>query len=96
MKCIFKRQATSANTPIKLEFDVAGIEYLVKNFTQGDIYVALEETSNKNDCLLIPVECAQVITARADTNYLSTMKGIMTIIPEETDERGVEVQCLKW
>ena len=50
MKCIFKRQATSANTPIKLEFDVAGIEYLVKNFTQGDIYVALEETSNKNDC----------------------------------------------
>ena len=52
MKCIFKRQATSANTPIKLEFDVAGIEYLVKNFTQGDIYVALEETSNKNDCLL--------------------------------------------
>lgn len=57
MKCIFKRQATSANTPIKLEFDVAGIEYLVKNFTQGDIYVALEETSNKNDCLLIPAEC---------------------------------------
>lgn len=48
MKCIFKRQATSANTPIKLEFDVAGIEYLVKDFTQGDIYVALEETSDKN------------------------------------------------
>lgn len=96
MKCIFKRQATTANTPINLEFDVVGIEYLVKNFTQGDIYVALEKTTNKDDCLLIPSECAQVIAARLDTNYLQTLKGIMTIIPDETDKRGVEVQCLKW
>lgn len=57
--------------------------------------MALEETSDKNELFIVSAECAQVITARADTIIFHDER-IMTIIPEETDERGIEVQCLKW
>ena len=31
MECVFKRQSTTANEKITMEFDAKGIEYLVKN-----------------------------------------------------------------
>jgi len=40
MELIFKRQATVANTPIVMKFDVFANVYLVKNLTDGDIYVS--------------------------------------------------------
>lgn len=56
MECVFKRQSTTANEKITMEFDAKGIEYLVKNFTDDDIYVALGEENDKAKCLLIPAE----------------------------------------
>ena len=85
MECVFKRQSTTANEKITMEFDAKGIEYLVKNFTDDDIYLA---------CLLIPAECSQIVTA-----YRGAFVGVnhvITIIPESTSKKGVEVQCLKW
>ena len=90
----FIRQPTVAGETMKLEFDVSGIKYLVKNFTAGDIYVAMGETSDKEDCILIPAETSQVVTPY-DGVYIHG-SNIITIIPEETSERGVEVQCLRW
>ena len=90
----FIRQPTVAETPMKYEFDIAGIKYLVKNFTDGDIYVAMGEAADKADCLLIPAETSQVVTPY-DGAYIHG-SNIITIIPEETSKRGVEAQCLKW
>lgn len=94
MECVFKRQSTTANEKITMEFDAKGIEYLVKNFTDDDIYVALGEENDKAKCLLIPAECSQIVTA-----YRGAFVGVndvITIIPESTSKKGVEVQCLKW
>lgn len=96
----FMRQPTVAGTPIKMEFDVAGIEFLVKNLTDGDIYVAMGDidttdlTVAKEACVLIPEGTAQVLTAYNGI-YLCTEETV-TIIPDTTSEKGVEVQCLKW
>ena len=95
MEIIFTRQSTTANMPIKMEFDVPGTEYLVKNFTDGDIYVALKEESDKSKCVLIPSECSQIVIAGDESYVSSDGKGIVTIIPEMASEKGVEVQCLK-
>ncbi len=96
MEYIFLREATTANTAIKMTFDVDGMEYLVKNLTDGDIYVALGEETDKAKCLLIPADCSQVVTAQKGSYVSSAGKGIVTIIPDETSEKGVEVQCLRW
>lgn len=94
MDLIFKRSPTSANTALVLEFPVVGTRFLVKNLTDNDIYVALKETDNKGDCLLIPADTAQVVQVLEGPYVFGT--NVVTIIPEETSEKGVEVQCLKW
>lgn len=88
---ILIRQATVAETELVIEFDVAGFQYLVKNFTDGDIYVGFQTGAGKEERILIPVDSAQIITATPVTGY-----NIVTIIPTATSEKGVEVQCLKW
>ena len=94
MECLFKRQETIANTAIQMEFEVLGIEYLVKNFTDGDVYIAFGKETNKKNCLLIPAECSQIVTV-CKNDFASGNKTI-TIIPESTSEKGMELQCLRW
>lgn len=90
----FIRKPVVAGTALKLEFDVTGIKFLVKNLTDGDIYVALGEAADEADCLLIPAETSQVVVAY-DGTYIDG-DSIITVIPTRTSEKGVEVQCLKW
>ena len=87
MHGLVQRMATTANTAIKLEFQVDGIEYLVKNFTDDDILVALGEDPDQSDYVLIPSECAQVV-AILKRNYLG-IKGTskVTIIPSVDSEK---------
>lgn len=87
---IFTRKPTTAGTKIKMEFPVEGKRFLVKNLTEGDIYAAMKDTEDKDLCVLIPENTAQVIESK-----LAQSK-VITIIPEETSQRGVEVQCLRW
>lgn len=75
---------------MKMEFPVKGTRYLVKNMTQGDVCVAMKDTEDKDMCVLIPENTAQVIEQKLEPSE------IVTIIPEETSEKGVEVQCLRW
>ena len=84
-----QRKPTEANTKLDFQFDNPGLEFLVKNFTDGDIYVGVEAI--KERMILIPAETAQVVacmtTQGDDTLY---------VIPTITSEKGVEVQCLRW
>ena len=95
MHGLVQRVATTANTAIKMEFPVDGVEYLVKNFTDDDILVALGEDPEQDDYILIPSECAQVV-AILKKNYLG-IKGTnkIAIIPSGDSEKGVEVQCIR-
>ena len=43
----FIRAATTSEQPLVLEFAHEGKEYLVKNFTDGDVYVALKESATR-------------------------------------------------
>ena len=86
---IFTRKPTTAGTKIKMELPVEGTRFLVKNLTEGDIYAAMKDTEDKDLCVLIPGNTAQVIESK-----LAPSK-VVSIIPEQTSEKGVEVQCLR-
>ena len=86
-----QRKSTEANTELQFQFDNLGLKFLVKNFTEGDIYVGFLKETGKEDRVLIPENTAQVISGM-------TVRGCSTvyILPTETSDKGVEVQCLRW
>lgn len=90
----FIRAATISEQALVLEFAHEGKEYLVKNFTDGDVYVALKEGATKEESALIPAQTAQTIVRNKSDYYAGS--NIVQIIPTATSEKGVEVQCLKW
>lgn len=54
------RMATAENTNLKFEFPVEGNKFLVKNFTDGNIYVGLGEGTDKSKMVLIPSKTAEI------------------------------------
>ena len=44
---LIKRQPTASEKALKFEFSIKGSKFLVKNFTDEDIYVDLGENENK-------------------------------------------------
>lgn len=42
-----QRKATTANTELKIQFDNTGRKFLVKNFTEDDIYVGFKAGESK-------------------------------------------------
>lgn len=76
------------------KFDVKGYRFLVKNHTDGDVYVSMYEGSAKNASILIPTQCAQIISANDGTCHATT--DTIQIIPDKDSDKGVEVQCLRW
>ena len=97
MELIFKRQATVANTPIVMKFDVFANVYLVKNLTDGDIYVSFGGgVASKEKGILIPENCSQIISGLSGSQVQDPARGVVTILPMTDSEKGVEVQCLEW
>lgn len=86
------RQPTAEATLI-FEFEVESSEFLVKNFTDGDVYASLEKDATKEQSVLIPAQTAQRLQYGF---YGGGKSNIVQIIPTATSEKGVEVQCLKW
>ena len=86
------RQPTAEETLI-FEFETASSEFMVKNFTDGDIYASLENGATKEESALIPAQTAQTVIR--NKNYYAG-SNLVQIIPTATSEKGVEVQCLKW
>ena len=82
----FIRAATTSEQALVLEF--------AKNFTDGDVYVALKEGATKEESALIPAQTAQSVVRNKGGYYAGS--NLVQIIPTATSEKGVEVQCLKW
>ena len=93
-KISIQRKATIADTELQFELVAMGLNYmvsgsyLIKNFTDGDIYAGFV-SDDKEKMSLIPAETAQVFSG-------TMLEGnILYILPTETSDKGVEVQCLR-
>lgn len=89
------RMATAENTNLKFEFPVDGNKFLVKNFTDGNIYVGLGEGTDKSKMVLIPSKTAEIVSNSERYADIHT-EHIVTVVPDTTSEEGVEVRCLGW
>ena len=91
------RKPTVTNTQLDFDFSVIGVKYLVKNFTDGDIYVSFDNPLVKAESILIPSESSQVIVCKElsidGVNYGSNK---VTVMPDFSSTKGVEVQCILW
>ena len=84
------RKPTTADTELEFPLTLRGLRYLVKNFTEDDIYIGFVAGEDKTTRALVPAETAQVFEGQMITG------SIMYVLPAATSEKGVEVQCLRW
>lgn len=89
------RNPTTAQGTIIFRFDTAGYEFLVKNFTDGDVYASLREGATKENSVLIPAGCAQVLLINIHTSNDSGSSAVQ-IIAKSASDKGVEVQCIRY
>lgn len=87
------RETLVANTQKNFNFDVEGFRFLVKNFTEDDIYVSLDSDVNKPKAIKIPSGTAQecCIHEICDLRYATKIVRILSLVDGE-----VEVQCTLW
>lgn len=85
-----QRKPTIADTELEFSLSLQGLCYLVKNFTEDDIYIGFVAGEGKTTRALVPAETAQVFEGQMITG------SIMYVLPLATSEKGVEVQCLRW
>lgn len=83
------RKTISGSTPYS--FDVAGSEFLIKNFSASDCYVNIVpiDENNQNESAKIPTNTAQVFLANT-----KAPREFNTIYVSGTGE--VEVQLITW
>lgn len=84
------RKPTTADTELEFPLTLRGLRYLVKNFTEDDIYIGFTAGEDKTARALVPAETAQVFESQMITG------DTMYVLPVATSEKGVEVQCLRW
>lgn len=87
------RIATVANTANAIDFEVKGYEFLVTNLTDSNIYVTLGSKYNADNSVIVPPETSRVVTANK-MHSLQDLTDTVSIMPLETSDEGVEVQCI--
>ena len=88
------RNPTAAGTTM-FEFDVEGHRFLVKNFTDGDVYASLKEGATKEESALIPAGTAQVLV-KNEFDMFNAITNKVQIIADSASDKGVEVQCIRY
>lgn len=58
----------------KVEFDKAGSKYMVKNFTDDDIYVSFDSTATTDNSVKIPAGFYQVVIANEYDSLINDYK----------------------
>lgn len=89
------RNPTTADGTVTYNFDVAGYRFLIKNFTDGDIYAALKTGATKAESALIPSGCAQILVANDFDKYAERTDTVQ-VIADTASDKGVEVQCIRY
>ena len=90
------RKDVTADAATEFAFQTACCDFLVKNMTDGDVYVAFGDVpDSKDDMLLIPEGTWQRHLCRTADGGLASCKSVFVIGTGSTG-KGVEVECLKW
>lgn len=87
------RKECNANEVTKYEFDIKGWDFLVKNFTEGNIYVSLEGDTDKNVMIKLPTLASQICTINTVADS-SCDADCVNVIVESTGE--VEIQMIHY
>lgn len=90
------RKNITANEANKFEFEVEGFEFLVKNFTEGDIYVAYENTTDTSKMSKIPSMSGLVFLRNKSTGSTGSGNSSKEVYVYSDTSGEVEVQCLKF
>lgn len=89
---IFKvSRKTLDGTWQEFEFPVKGKKFLVKNFSDGDIYVDVRSTPGEDESLLIPSQVAQVVLMNEISHF-----GFNKIKVKGAGTGDVEVQVVSY
>lgn len=89
---LVKRKSCEAGEQTEFTFQQDGCQFLVKNFTESDIYVTLDKIFSKDKAIKIPTMAYQIIASKYDKKDLMTKKII--VLADEIGE--VEVQMILW
>lgn len=91
-----QRLGTVAGTECKAVFERLGNKFIVKNFTEGDIYVSFTTPVNKNESVLIRPDTYQNVMIGERFDYEKTVANTLYILPEvdAAKENGVEIQLI--
>lgn len=92
MKQQVKRNTLSGGIT-KFSFDYICGEYLVKNFSDGDVYVSYEDNTSNDEAIKIPANSYQIVVVNYHLGGLECYKSKDLYI-KGTGE--VEVQQLCW
>ncbi len=87
------RKECNANEVTKFEFNIKGWDFLVKNFTEGNIYVSLEGDEDKSVMIKLPTLASQVCTINTVADN-TCVANCVNVIAESTGE--VEIQMIHY
>ena len=90
------RKSIVANEANKFEFDIKGMEFVVKNFSDTDIYVAFKNTTTTSEMIKIPAKSGQVCVRNKTQGSTSSGNSSKDVYVYATSSGEVEIQCLKF
>lgn len=93
-KLAVKRISTVADEEVSVGFTGIGNKFLVKNFSEGDIYVAFSTPVDKDASILIRPDTYQIAMIGEKFDYEKTAAHTIYILPEADSENGIEVQLI--
>ena len=90
------RQPTVANQQMSYEFNTLGFVFLVKNFTDSDILVWLDEECSDDEKVLIEANGFEEIEVNRGNRSIVNGSRVVNIMPSESNSIGVEVQMREY
>lgn len=90
------RKDVAAGTPTEFEFSEPCCDFLLKNMSDGDVYVSFGEVpASTDDMLLIPAGSWQRHICKEASGKLASCNTVY-VIGTGGAGKGVEVECLTW
>jgi len=90
------RKDVAVGTATEFSFPIACCDFLLKNMTDGDIYVSFGEVPDSTDeMLLIPSGSWQRHLCKDIMGNYASCKSVF-VIGTDSAGKGVEVECLRW
>lgn len=91
-----QRVGTTAGVEVTVKFERLGNKFIVKNFTQANIYAGFSTPVSKDTSVLIRPDTFQTVMIGERFDYEKTAANTLYILPEadSSQEEGVEVQLI--